>query len=282
LAPADEPGRDAAEIAAALGDELTTVMLFQADPVRTHPDQPGWRAALERATSVIGFSDFVTQSLAEHATVVFPAESYAEKEGTVTHPDGRVQRVRQAIPRPGEVRSQVDVLLELMGRLTGSPLQLGGSDVFAQMTSAIPFYGELTLEEIGGRGVRWQDRAEAGRLPQSPLPSLELEQPPEPPATMRLGTVPSLWTGRETDHAPSLRFLAPSQRVELSERDARELGVAHGDEVEVASDGRSVRGVAVLRAAQPAGSVFLTEGTSEQNATALVNGKPTTVELRKS
>ena len=39
----------------------------------------------------------MNETLREHATVVFPAESYAEKEGTVTHPDGRVQRLRPAI-----------------------------------------------------------------------------------------------------------------------------------------------------------------------------------------
>ena len=48
--------------------------------------------------------------------MVFPAESYAEKEGTVTHPDGRLQRVRQAIGHPGEVRPQWSVLAELCAR----------------------------------------------------------------------------------------------------------------------------------------------------------------------
>ncbi len=42
----------------------------------------------------------MTDTLREHADVVFPAEAYAEKEGTITHPDGRVQRLRPAIGRP--------------------------------------------------------------------------------------------------------------------------------------------------------------------------------------
>src|SRR3954451_11213547 len=195
LQEADDAGIGAAGMPAALGDELSAFLLFQADPVRFAPDGGAWAAALDRANAVIAFSDFVTQSLSEHANVVFPAESYAEKEGTVTHPDGRIQRVRQAIAKPGEVRSQAQVLLDLISSLLGSDFQLSVPAVFHQITSAVPFYGDLTYEEIGGRGIRWQDRDEAGRLPQSPLPSSEtLETPPELPqpgdGRLLLGTVP--------------------------------------------------------------------------------------------
>ncbi len=50
---------------------------------------------------------FLTEGIREHATVVFPAESYAEKEGTLTHPDGRLQRLRPAIGHQGETRAGV-------------------------------------------------------------------------------------------------------------------------------------------------------------------------------
>jgi anaerobic selenocysteine-containing dehydrogenase len=79
-----------------------------------------------------------------------------------------------------------------------------------------------------------------------------------------------------------LRFLAPHQRVELSAGDAGRLGVQPGDEVEVAVNGTSVRARAALRSALPDGSVFLIEGTSEDNANALAtNGAPPAVEVRK-
>jgi NADH-quinone oxidoreductase subunit G len=285
LQDADDAGIPAPAMPAALGEDLSAIVLFQADPVRFAPDGTAWAAALERATAVIGFSDFVTQSLAEHANVIFPAESYAEKEGTVTHPDGRIQRVRQAIAKPGEVRAQTQVLLDLISSLLGSELQLSVPAVFNQITGAVPFYGGLTYEEIGGRGIRWQDRDEAGRLPQSPLPSTDLETPPELPQPgdgLLLGTIPSLWACRETDHAPSLRFLAPFQRVELSAADAAKRGIRSGELVEVAHNGTSVRALAALRSAVPPGRVFMIEGTGQDNATALTNGAPRTVEVRKA
>jgi NADH-quinone oxidoreductase subunit G len=286
LQEADAVGIAGADLPAALGDDLNAILLFQADPVRFAPDRGAWAAALERATSVIAFSDFVTQSLVDHANVIFPAESYAEKEGTVTHPDGRIQRVRQAIAKPGEVRAQTQVLLDLISSLLGSELQLSVPAVFNQITGAVPFYGGLTYEEIGGRGLRWQDRDEAGRLAQSPLPPIELEAPPELPdagdGRLLLGVAPSLWACRETDHAPSLRFLAPHQRVELSAADAAARGIRPGELVEVAHNGTSVRAMAALRSAVPPGRVFMIEGTGQDNATVLTNGEARTVEVRKT
>ena len=49
---------------------------------------------------MIAVESVLTDTLREYADVVFPAEAYAEKEGTLTHPDGRVQRLRPAIGRP--------------------------------------------------------------------------------------------------------------------------------------------------------------------------------------
>jgi NADH-quinone oxidoreductase subunit G len=281
LAPAEEPGRDAAGIASALGDELRALVLFGADPLRTHPGRGAWEKGLGSAGFVLAFSDFLTESVERFATVVLPAESYAEKEGTVTHPDGRIQRVREAVGRPGSVRAQTEVLLELVSELSGAPFRLPPPQLTRLMADTVPFYRGLTLEEIGGRGVRWQERDAADQLPQTPLPDARVELPPELPEGLRLGTAPSLWAGRVAEHAPSLRFLSPRQLAELSPEDAERLGIGPGDEIEVAVNGTSVRARAALRSRVPAGSVFLVEGTSEDNATALLNGQPRTVEVRR-
>ena len=121
-----EAGKSADEIAAALGGELTALVLLHADPVRTHPDRGAWRGALDRATFVVAFADFVTPGI-EDANVVFPAASYAEKEGTVTHPDGRLQRLRQAIGHPGEVRQPALVLADLLQRTGTEPVSCTGT-----------------------------------------------------------------------------------------------------------------------------------------------------------
>ena len=73
------------------------------DPLRTHPDRELWESALGTAQTVIAVDSVLTDTAREHADVVFPAEAYAEKEGTITHPDGRVQRLR-AGDRPPAAR----------------------------------------------------------------------------------------------------------------------------------------------------------------------------------
>jgi len=139
---------------------------------------------------------------------------------------------------------------------------------------------ELTIEEIGGRGVRWQERGAALSLPAAAIPDAPLEAAPELTQGMRLGVAPSLWSGAVTRYAPSLKFLAPVQRAELSPLDAERIGVGPGDEVEVSADGQRLHATVALRRAVPAGSVFLTAGTERDDPTALMNGIPRTVELR--
>ena len=99
--PVAGPGRGAAEIARAAADgEITALWLFQTDPLRDRPDRELWEQALHGAGLVVAHASVLTEGLAEHANVIFPAESYAEKEGTVVHPDGRLQRLRTAIAAP--------------------------------------------------------------------------------------------------------------------------------------------------------------------------------------
>jgi NADH-quinone oxidoreductase subunit G len=214
---------------------------------------------------VVAFADFLTPGL-EGADVVFPAASYAEKEGTMTHPDGRLQRVRQAIGHPGEVRQPALVLAELCSRLGTQVDPAATPTITQQVTEAVPFYAGLTLEEIGGRGVRWQERDAASALDAPDIPDAPLEQPPALPEGTKLGTVRTLWAGRETRHAPVLRFLAPQQQAELSAEDAERLGIRPGDDVEISMNGTSVRAVARLRQAVQPGTVFLLEGELDHGA----------------
>ena len=112
-----QAGRSTAEIgAAAAAGDLTALYLFGTDPVRDQPDRALWERALHSAAVVVAHASVLTEGLREHATVIFPAESHAEKDGTVVHPDGRLQRLRIAIAHPGEVRAGWAMLAELADR----------------------------------------------------------------------------------------------------------------------------------------------------------------------
>jgi NADH-quinone oxidoreductase subunit G len=251
LADAPASGRAAAE-----AGEAAALLLVQADVPAAAADGPA--AAMAAAGPVIAFADFRTEALDEHATIVFPAEIYPEKEGTVTHPDGRLQRVRQALGRAGEVRPGWQVLEALCAEAGCATGALSSPMVTAALTDAVPFYAGITLDEIGGQGVRWQEREAASAAPAGELSTEPLAAPAPAPEGLRLATAPSLWSGPQVEHSPSLRFLHHGPRAELSAARARELGIKSGDEIELSVEGKRARATVSVRTGVPADSVFLT------------------------
>ncbi len=132
LSEVAEEGLDAPGIAAALAaGELNAVYLLDVDPLEgpsplpssEHLSQPWaaqraqWEPALERASTVIAHATFLTEGVRTHANVVFPAQAYAEKEGTIVHPSGLVQRLRPAVRRPGGARAETEVLASVAALL---------------------------------------------------------------------------------------------------------------------------------------------------------------------
>ncbi len=272
---ADPPakGGGAQAIARGLaGGELSALYLLDVDPLRDYHDRGLWEAALDAAETVVAHADQMTEAVRDYATVVFPVEAYAEKEGTVVHPDGRVQRLRQAIDRPNQVRAGWQVIVDV-ARGVGIDLEaLTSSMVSAQLFAAVPFYEGMTLDGLAGHGERWPAREQAAAVPAGASAPFALEDPPGPDegvAGLLIGRYRSIWASKEIDASPALKFLTARQLVELSPADAQRLDVAHGEEIEVAANGHSVRGVAHLRASVPEGVVFVAEGTREQGANVL-------------
>jgi NADH-quinone oxidoreductase subunit G len=115
--------------------------------------------------------------------------------------------------------------------------------------------------------VRWPETDAASAYPSSVWEPVKLSIPSAAPGTsngsLRFGTFKTLWASKEVDVSPVLQFAIPKQVVELSPGDADRLGIRHGEEVEVASNGHRVRGAAVVRAAVPSGSVFVAEGVHD-------------------
>ncbi|HXS34707.1 MAG TPA: NADH-quinone oxidoreductase subunit NuoG [Solirubrobacterales bacterium] len=286
-------GKSTEEIRAALeSGELKTLLLFGVDPLRDFPDTEAWKRALAAADHIVAFSTFENATTAM-ADIVFPLETHAEKDGTVSHPDGRLQRVRPSAPRPGNIRPNWGVLAELsiaLGHDTGISSQ---PSAFAALVDAVPFYAGITDADIGGRGIRWQDTPSRAAAPKpdeasgAGSPKHSSEAPAErfgdpAPDALTLGTYRDLWAGPITELNPPLRFLVPQQRVELSIPDAGRLGLKSGDEVKVAQNGTSVRARVAIRERVSEGTCFLLEGTAESNANALLNSSPVSVTIEKT
>jgi NADH-quinone oxidoreductase subunit G len=164
LSQVEQEGLDARGMAEALTTgELSCLYLLGADPLggASEQDRPLWERALASATTVIAHASFLTDALREHADIVFPAGAYPEKEGTIVHPDGRIQRLRPAVAQLGQTRAEWSVIAELAQRVGLDLDVLVGAMASERLFEAVPWYESLTLEEIGGKGVRPQERAVA-------------------------------------------------------------------------------------------------------------------------
>ncbi len=295
-------GRSAGAIGRAAADgALTALYLLQTDPVRDLPDRALWESALGSAALVVAHASVLTEGLAEHATVIFPAESYAEKEGTVTHPDGRLQRLRAAIAHPGDVRAGWSVISEV-SRLAGFDQRvLTSGTAFAEIVAAVPFYAGITLDGIGGRGVRWPALDAASSMPAGIAAADAAAGSARPGAdsgaasgsgdgngdgdgdgngggggdngngngALRLGTYRPIWAAPEVEISPALQYTIARQQLELSPEDADRLGLAGGETVEVAQNGTRLTATARVRSGVPAGTAFLAEGIARDSANAL-------------
>jgi NADH-quinone oxidoreductase subunit G len=299
-------GKSTEEIRAALeSGELKSLILFGVDPLRDFPDTKAWEAAITAADFVVCFSMHENATTAK-ANVVLPLETHAEKDGTVTHPDGRLQRVRPSAGRPGDILPNIQVLAALsdaLGHDTGINSQ---PTAFAALTQAVPFYASISDADIGGRGIRWQDTPASASLPTpgSKTPGSESASDPGSPDTQRdsasadpgsdapqpsgtaapslaLGTYRDLWAGPITELNPPLKFLTPQQRLEISLTDANRLDLNNGDTVRVGQNGTSVEATVAIRERVAAGVCFLAEGISIGNANALLNGGPVSVEITR-
>ncbi len=165
IASQEEGGLGFAEICSALAaGELTAVHLLRCDPLADLERPEAWHQALAKA-GVIAHAAHLTEGVSLYADVVFPAESHPEKEGTVVHPDGRIQRLRPVIGNQGENRPEWLVIADL-ALMLGLDLQVDSApSATAQLVEAVPFYEGITLQEIGGKGVRWQEREAAAAFP---------------------------------------------------------------------------------------------------------------------
>ena len=135
------------------------LFLFGEDPVRTDPDTHHVIRSLEALEFFVVDDLFMTET-AKYADVILPGRSYAEKEGTFTNTERRVQRVRKAVDGPTGARLDTDIFTEVMNRMGYAQPHLSAAEVMDEIASVTPTYGgmshaRLDDDETAGRGLQW-------------------------------------------------------------------------------------------------------------------------------
>jgi NADH-quinone oxidoreductase subunit G len=225
---------------------------------------------------------FLTDSAAA-ADVVLPAQSWAEREGSYTSGERRVQRFYPAIQTVGEGRADWEILAQIGEELGLGKAPYAAGLLFKEMSQAIASYGEMSYRSLAqwekqwpdvgrddlyyggtsydnksGMGQQWPSQAERGEVAAYQLPGTTAAGG----AGLRVMHVPALYeSGTLVDHSEviSSRVVAPT--VWLSEVDAAALDVADGDPLQVDVGDRVLEAAARVDGAAPAG-LALVQGTA--------------------
>ena len=148
---------------AAIRGDIKGLYIYGEDPVVTDADTNHIIKALESLDFFVLQELFMTET-AQYADVILPGMSYAEKEGTFSNTERRVQRVRKAVDLTKDpsfdIRSDIDIIIDLMNRMGYPQPRLTPAQIMDEIASLTPSFGgishaRLDSEEVGGKGLQW-------------------------------------------------------------------------------------------------------------------------------
>ena len=248
-----KPGMHATDVfGAAIRKEIRGLFIFGEDPIVTDADQNHIKKALESLDFFVVSDLFMTET-ARYADVVLPGTSYAEKEGTFSNTERRVQRVRKAVTLEGEMRLDTDIFIDLMNRMGYPQPQLTSEEIMDEIASLTPIFGGISHRRLDrGESIQWPcpDKKHPGTpilhvgkfsrglgwfYPAEYVPSAELPDE-EYPFIMMTGRVLYHYNTRAmTGKTPGLMEREGSSFIEMNTEDAARLGIENGEKVRVSS-----------------------------------------------
>lgn len=152
----DKPGLTHTELFDGLhSGAIKSMYLIGENPVLSEANASHAIEAMERADFLVVQDIFMSET-AQLADVVLPAASFAEKDGTFTNTERRVQRVRKALDNLGDTRADWWITAELAKRMAGEGFDYQSpEEIFNEAASLIPAYGGITYKRIDRKGLQW-------------------------------------------------------------------------------------------------------------------------------
>ena len=139
---------------AAVAGEIKAMYIVGENPVLSDANANHVRHALQ-TLDFLAVQDLFLTETAQLADVVFPAASFAEKEGTFTNTERRIQRVRKAVDPPGESLTDLDIIVALAARMGYTMTHTEPSEVMAEIASLTGIYRGVTYERLERQGLQW-------------------------------------------------------------------------------------------------------------------------------
>jgi formate dehydrogenase major subunit len=253
--------------------KLKGMFIVGENPAASFPRPSRVRKALD-CLEFLAVADIFLTETARLADVVLPSASFAEKEGTFTNFEGRTQPVRKAIEPIGGCRPDWKIILQLSEKM-GQPMPYSSlQDVISEIEELVPFYQHFTAADLEKEDVDWaspeSESVRTKRLYRGPFPSgfgrlspTEYTPPTDIsgdgyPLTLLSGSVlHHFGSGTRSLRAWRLKEFSPHPWLEISQKDAKHLGLGDGEPVRVASSAGELTTTVRVNDSLPAGLLFM-------------------------
>ncbi len=269
-----KPGLTIMEIMnAAHHGDIKGLYIMGENPMISDPDLSHAEESLKKLDFLVVQDIFLTET-ARLADVVLPSASFAEKEGTFTNTERRVQRVRKAVGSPGEALPDWEIIARIATRM-GYPMAYGNArEIWEEIRKVTPSYAGISYKRIEREGLQWpcpntehpgtrflhKERFTRGRGLFSAIEYLPPAELPDEAYPMILSTGRVLYhyhTGTMTRVSKGLSERYSESLVEINPEDASRLGIDDGRTVRLTSRRGSVRAKAKVTGRSPVGTVFM-------------------------
>jgi formate dehydrogenase alpha subunit len=247
------PGMTLTEIfQAATQKKIRALYLVGENPMLSDPDILHVTAALRNLEFLVVQDIFLTET-AQLAHVVLPSATFAEKDGTFTNTERRVQRVRQAIESVADARPDGWIVCQIARRMNGSGFDFDHPrQVMDEIANLTPIYGGITYARLEKRGLQWpcaskdhpgtpilhtrQFTRGKGRF--MPLRYKAPAELPDEKYPLMLTTARNLYqyhTGTMSRKVQGINVLHGEERVEVNPEDAGACGIQDGEMIRLVS-----------------------------------------------
>ena len=236
---------------AATAGNVKGLYIFGEDPIVTDPDTGHVRQALESLDFLVVQELFMTETAA-YADVVLPGISYAEKDGTFTNTERRVQRVRKAVEPRGQAREDYEIFCEVMTRMGYPCAYESAKEIMKEISAVTPSFGGINYERLEKESLQWPCRSltdpgtpimhvgsfARGKGLFKAIPYKQAQELPDEEYPYLMSTGRMLYhynTRAMTGRTEGINQIANHSYIEINAVDAQALGIQEGDKVEVQS-----------------------------------------------
>jgi len=242
------------------------------NPLMTLPNPKRLEAAFRKLELLVVVDTFLTET-AQRADVILPGATFAEKDGTFTSMERRVQRVRQALP-PLSGKAEWEIISALASQMGHTMDYHHPSEIFSEMTSLTPLFQGIDYRSLENGGIQWPcpepecpgtpalytDGFLDGGARLFPIKYREPEEKPREDFPLWLSVGRALYNyqiGTKEKRARGLAQWYPETALEIHPEDAAPLGISDGDRVRLTSPRGRVKTKARVSERIARGMVYL-------------------------